>query len=112
MSETAPTLVEKPTPLSRKDTDYVYYSMTKSLCGQCKNAVDAKIIFRDEKVWFDKFCPQHGHQQAVVANSVEWYMDCLSFIAPATPPKKVMKEVKEGCPFDCGPCASHQQKTY
>ena len=109
----APSPVPAETPAAaRKDTDYVYYSMTKSLCSQCKNAVDAKIVFRGEKVWFDKFCPQHGHQQAVVANSVEWYMDCLTFLAPATPPKKVMKEISGGCPFDCGPCASHQQKTY
>ncbi len=98
--------------LQRKATDHVYYSMTKSLCATCKQAVDAKIQFRGNEVWFDKFCPTHGKQACLVSSSVEWYLDALSFIAPNTPPKRVMKEIKEGCPFDCGACPSHQQKVY
>jgi MoaA/NifB/PqqE/SkfB family radical SAM enzyme len=96
----------------RKPTSHVYYSMTKSLCGTCKLAVDAKIIFRDGKVWFDKFCPDHGHEECLAASSVEWYLDALSFVAPNTPPKRISKPVSAGCPFDCGACPSHQQKVY
>ncbi len=96
----------------RKATDHVYYSMTKSLCGTCKTSVDAKIIFRDDAVWFDKFCPTHGHEECRVASSIEWYLDALSFIAPNRPPKRVSKPVTDGCPFDCGACPSHQQKVY
>lgn len=99
-------------PPLRKATDHVYYSFTKSLCGVCKREVDAKIVFRDEAVWFDKFCPEHKHQTCQVASSVEWYLDALSFVAPNTPPKRVSKPVAKGCPFDCGPCSSHQQKVY
>ena len=99
-------------PPDRKPTDHVYYSMTKSLCGTCKRAVDAKIVFRNEAVWFDKFCPTHGHEHCRVASSIEWYLDALSFIAPNTPPKRVSKPVEDGCPFDCGACPSHQQKVY
>ncbi len=72
----------------RKFTPHLYYSMTKSLCGVCKRSVDAKILFRDGKVWFDKFCPEHGHQECAVASSVEWYLDALSFVAPNTPPQR------------------------
>lgn len=96
----------------RKATDHVYYTMTKSLCGTCKGAVDAKVVFRDDAVWFDKFCPDHGHEHCRVASSVEWYLDALSFVAPNTPPKRISKPVSEGCPFDCGACPSHQQKVY
>src|SRR4051812_21869938 len=96
----------------RKPTDHIYYSMTKSLCGTCKAGVDAKVIFRDEKVYLDKFCPEHGHQEALVSSSVAWYLDALSFIAPSTPPKRVLKTIEKGCPFDCGACPSHQQKVY
>ncbi len=97
---------------TRRPSNHVYYSMTKGLCGTCKGAVDAKIIFRDGAVYLDKFCPKHGHQECLAASSVEWYLDCLSFVAPNTPPKRVMKEVVEGCPFDCGACPSHQQRVY
>jgi uncharacterized radical SAM superfamily Fe-S cluster-containing enzyme len=97
---------------ARSPSDHVYYSMTKSLCATCKEAVDAKIVFKDDKVWFDKFCPQHGKQWVEVASDVAWYLDCLSFVAPATPPRQTRTNVAKGCPFDCGPCASHQQKVY
>ncbi len=100
-------------PTERKLSDHTYYSMTKSLCSTCKKAVDAKIIFKGGQVWFDKFCEEHGHQECMVASSVQWYLDALSFVAPNTPPKTVRKEISSrGCPFDCGPCSSHQQKTY
>jgi len=97
----------------RKFTPHLYYSMTKSLCGVCKRSVDAKVLFRDGKVWFDKFCPEHGHQECAVSSSVEWYLDALSFVAPNKPPKRISRPVSDqGCPHDCGACPSHQQKVY
>jgi uncharacterized radical SAM superfamily Fe-S cluster-containing enzyme len=96
----------------RTPTKHGYFSMTKGLCGTCKRAVDVKIQFRDDQVWFDKYCPEHGHQTCQVASSVEWYLDALSFVAPNTPPRGNLRAVEKGCPFDCGPCRSHQQKVY
>jgi hypothetical protein len=98
--------------VTREPTKHVYYGLTKSLCSTCKKSVDAKIHFEDDKVFFDKYCPAHGHEKVMVASSVEWYLDALSFVAPATPPRGEAKPVKAGCPFDCGPCKSHQQKAF
>ena len=100
------------TSVTREATDHVYYSMTKSLCAHCKGAVDAKIQFVGDAVYFDKYCPTHKHQRVLVSSSVEWYLDALSFVAPNTPPRGDTKKVSHGCPFDCGPCASHQQKVF
>ncbi len=96
----------------RQATKHVYYTMTKSLCAHCKRSVDGKIHFIGDEVYLDKFCPDHGHQQCLIASSVEWYLDALSFVSPNTPPRGEVKPVSHGCPFDCGPCASHQQKVY
>ncbi len=90
----------------------MYYGLTKSLCATCKRSVDAKIQFEDGKVYFDKYCPSHGHEKVMVSSSVEWYLDALSFVAPNTPVRGETKPVKAGCPFDCGPCKSHQQKVF
>ena len=60
----------------RIPTTHIYYSLTKSLCGTCKRAVDAKIVFENDRVFFYKFCPAHGHQLVLVASSVDWYLDC------------------------------------
>ena len=104
-------MIENSLPLL-DSTGHAYYSMTKSLCAVCKQGVDAKIIVRDGKVYFDKYCPEHGHQECMVASSAQWYFDCLSFLSVTTPPTRVTKPVELGCPFDCGACASHQQKVY
>src|SRR5262245_61011283 len=99
-------------PPARKGAGHVYYSMTRGLCGTCKGPVDVKIHFRRDEVWFDKFCPVHGHQECMVSSSVEWYLDALSFVAPSTPPRGDVRPVQHGCPFDCGPCQSHQQRVF
>ncbi len=102
----------EPAVPQRHEAAHVYYSMTKSLCAVCKRSVDAKIVFRGDEVWLDKLCPEHGRQEVLVSSSVEWYVDCLAFVSPALPPTRVHKEISAGCPFDCGPCASHQQGTF
>lgn len=99
-------------PGERRATDHVYYGLTKSLCATCKGPVDAKVVFREGAVWFLKHCPAHGHQECLVSSSAEWYLDALSFVAPATPPRGARRPVEQGCPFDCGPCETHQQKVY
>jgi uncharacterized radical SAM superfamily Fe-S cluster-containing enzyme len=60
----------------------------------------------------EKTCPMHGWQECLVSTSAEWWLDCLSFSTPMTPPPRVMKPVSGGCPFDCGACPSHEQKVY
>ena len=85
-------------PPERTFTPHVYYGLTKSLCATCKQAVDAKIQFADDAVWFDKFCPAHGHQRVRVSSSVEWYLDALSFVAPNTPPRRISKPISGGLP--------------
>ncbi len=98
---------------SRSLAEQTYFSMTKSLCRVCRKAVDAKIVFRGEEVFLDKFCPTHGKEDVLVSSSVDWYLDALSFIAPASPPfRPVTATTEAGCPFDCGPCASHQQRVF
>ena len=96
----------------RAQSPHVYYGATKSLCATCKQGLDARVVFRDGGVWLLKRCPDHGAQECLISSSVDWYLDALSFVAPHTPPRTVAKEVRQGCPFDCGPCSSHQQKVY
>lgn len=96
----------------RELTEHTYYGLTKSLCATCKVEVDARIWLRDGAVWFRKFCPEHGHQEVLVASSADWYLDALSFLSVTTPPARVMKKVTHGCPFDCGTCEQHQQKMF
>lgn len=94
----------------RGTADHLYHGATRSLCAACKEAVDARVVFRDGAVFLEKRCPAHGAASTRIASSAEWYLDALSFVAPSTPPDGA-RPVARGCPFDCGPCALHQQRS-
>lgn len=94
----------------RATAAHVYYATTRSLCATCHRTVDARVVFRDDGVWLEKRCPDHGEARARVASSAEWYLDALSFVADGSPPV-ALHPVSAGCPHDCGPCALHQKRS-
>ena len=65
-----PMTVCAPCTPTREFSKHIYYGLTKGLCRVCKRSVDVKIQFEDDKVYFAKFCPEHGHERVVVASSV------------------------------------------
>ncbi len=97
-------------PGEREASEHVYYGSTKSLCAECKRTVEAKVLFRSERVWLEKFCPEHGHQECMISSSVDWYLDSLEFLAPEQLLRTELRPVQEGCPHDCGPCVAHRQR--
>jgi len=89
----------------------IYFTSTRSLCPVCRRLIDAKIIFRDGKVYFKKFCPEHGFSEVLICSSSDWYLKSLSIIKPGTIPLHFSTKVEKGCPEDCGLCSDHQQHT-
>ena len=88
---------------------YLFYALTNSVCHHCLTKVEAKIIFRDEKVYLVKHCPTHGHQEVLIADDIEYYKLSQQFIKPGDMPLKFNTPIKYGCPFDCGLCPDHEQ---
>jgi uncharacterized radical SAM superfamily Fe-S cluster-containing enzyme len=35
---------------SKRDADYVFYELTRSICPECRRVIDAHILLRDNKV--------------------------------------------------------------
>ena len=89
--------------------NYLFYSLTNSVCSHCLVKVEAKIIFRDDNVYLVKHCPTHGHQEVLIADDIEYYKQSLEFIKPGDMPLKFNTPIKYGCPYDCGLCADHEQ---
>ena len=50
----------------KKDADYVFYELTRSICPNCKKVIDAKILLRDNKVFMAKRCPDCGPFEALI----------------------------------------------
>jgi len=45
---------------SKKDADYVFYELTRSICPVCRRVIDAHVVIRDNKVYMRKRCSDHG----------------------------------------------------
>ena len=85
---------------------------TTSLCLVCKNAVPARVIARGTDVVMEKTCGAHGPQSVKLCDDVDWYERTRAIAPKKNPPSLAAygQPIHHGCPFDCGPCESHEQK--
>ncbi|VAW30971.1 MoaA/NifB/PqqE family protein MJ0619 [hydrothermal vent metagenome] len=102
-----------PLPLApvtlKKDADYIFYELTRSICPDCKRVIDAHILLRDNKVYMRKRCPDHGQFESLIYGDAEAYVTIAKYNKPGTIPLQFTTEIVEGCPHDCGLCPDHQQ---
>jgi uncharacterized radical SAM superfamily Fe-S cluster-containing enzyme len=89
-------------------TDVLLRSTT-SLCATCKRATPAEIWRTNGRVVMRKVCDAHGPSEVIVSPNADWYEHVVGF-APLLTPPDAKKPVAQGCPFDCGPCTSHEQQ--
>lgn len=89
---------------------YLFYDTATSICAHCYRRVEAKVIFHEGKVYLLKRCPEHGRQQVLVADDVDYYKRSREvFIKPPEQPNCYQTAIKWGCPYDCGLCPDHEQ---
>jgi len=95
----------------RRDSDFIFHELTRSICPVCKLVIDAQVILRDNKVYMRKRCPEHGWFEGLVSSDAQMYVASAAFNKPGTMPLQLSTEVKDGCPLDCGLCPEHKQHT-
>ena len=95
----------------KKDADYVFYELTRSICPRCRKVIDAQVILRNKKVYMRKRCPECGPFEALVYGDAEAYTSFGKYNKPGTIPLERGTEIRNGCPYDCGLCPDHQQHT-
>lgn len=89
---------------------YWFYDTTTALCETCLHTVEAKILFQNDLVIMEKFCPVHGKSRALLADDVQYYRQCREvFIKMPEMPVRFTKPMYYGCPYDCGLCTDHMQ---
>jgi hypothetical protein len=96
-------------PKRKKDADYVFFELTRSICPECRRVIDAKILLRDNKVYIAKRCPQCGPFEALVYGDADAYVRLSKYNKPGTIPLAWGADISHGCPYDCGLCPDHQQ---
>lgn len=96
--------------MSRRSRPYVFYDVARSLCSTCLHPVEGKILFHDERVVLEKWCPHHGRERVLLSDDVAYWRRCREiFVKPAEMPERFQTGMRWGCPFDCGLCPDHQQ---
>lgn len=83
---------------------------TESVCPVCLKKVDAFRVPEGQKVYLEKECREHGRFRTLIWNGPPEYeawgkkKEPVPLISPAM-------EIEQGCPYDCGLCTEHRQKT-
>ncbi len=96
--------------MTRKTRPYLFYDTTSSVCSTCLYPVEAKIIFKDNNVFMDKWCSAHGSERVLVSDDVEYYRLCREvFVKRPEMPQTFNTSMEYGCPYDCGLCPDHMQ---
>jgi uncharacterized radical SAM superfamily Fe-S cluster-containing enzyme len=90
--------------------DHTFLGTTQSLCPDCLALVPAKIITKDQRVYFRKRCPTHGVREDFICSDVALY-DQMQYSLPGKVPPEYGVEPDKGCPYDCGLCTEHEQHT-
>jgi 7,8-dihydro-6-hydroxymethylpterin dimethyltransferase len=86
-------------------------SQTLSLCPHCLRRIPAGRIVEDNAVYLEKSCPEHGYLGKVLLwkNSPKHYREWTRCVAPSA--GELLSQNTNHCPYDCGLCSDHKQKT-
>ena len=89
---------------------YLFYDSAVSVCSACLRRVEAKILIKDDKVFLEKWCAEHGRERVLVADDAAYYRKARElFIKTPEMPRRFNTEQRWGCPYDCGLCPEHMQ---
>lgn len=88
-----------------------FHNSRTSICPQCNRILAADYVQDEGGLRLEKFCPEHGAFSTRVAADYEWLQNRQQYAAFTVTPAAERKPVKNGCPFDCGECAGHRQKS-
>jgi uncharacterized radical SAM superfamily Fe-S cluster-containing enzyme len=81
-----------------------------SLCPECLNLIPARCEVEGAEAYQVKTCPEHGTFRTLIWRGPP---DFATWRRPKLPAKLAFygSQVERGCPFDCGLCPEHRQRT-
>ncbi|MDD4510342.1 MAG: radical SAM protein, partial [Oscillospiraceae bacterium] len=86
------------------------FEKTKSVCPICLKPVDAYKVEREDGIYLDKQCPEHGMFRVLIWKGDQESYQKWDHPAPVSSPTVCQTEVEHGCPYDCGLCPDHEQQ--
>lgn len=83
---------------------------TLGLCPECLRVLPAELLRREDGVYLEKQCPEHGPSRTVIWRGAP-LLDAWRRNKTPTPPAEPYSGQGRGCPWDCGLCARHRQRS-
>jgi uncharacterized radical SAM superfamily Fe-S cluster-containing enzyme len=83
---------------------------TASLCPVCLARLEARRVMRGPAVYLEKTCPEHGFFSCRIWDGAPAFSGWQRPKIPTRPPH-CGRPVDKGCPFDCGLCPDHRQRS-
>jgi len=81
----------------------------ESVCPECLNRLSGRLVLQDGAVSLQKNCPEHGAFSATVWRGEPAFQ---TWVRPKIAFAGGFRELsRQGCPFDCGLCEHHAQRT-
>ncbi len=80
---------------------------TKSICPLCYTVIDADIVEEGGKVLIKKSCAEHGNFEDIYWSDYQMYKKVKKYHYDGSKLDNPHREVKDGCPLDCGICSEH-----
>ena len=95
--------------MEKKTNNYLFKGETRSLCPECKKVIPARIHEKENKLYLEKYCSEHGKSTGLMSSDAKWTEWSKSFNKPGEVPYYKTSKVTLGCPEDCGLCEDHEQ---
>lgn len=88
-----------------------YPRPTESYCIKCNRTEPARVVERNGHLYLETECPERGTVSVLVEHDAKLYQSWESARKPSRPPEQHQTPIERGCPFDCGLCPGHRQKS-
>lgn len=84
-------------------------STTESVCPVCLRIIAARRIVRENNLYLEKSCPDHGMFETIIRRGD---LNTIAEVCERIPafPKNPNTNIDQGCPKDCGLCPQHRQQ--
>ncbi len=86
------------------------FDRTDSLCPVCLRRLPATRQEEGDRIFLIKDCPDHGRFKTLIWEGSPAFASWKRPKIPATP-SVCYRPVDRGCPFDCGLCPDHRQRS-
>ncbi len=88
-----------------------YPTDTQSYCTTCAAVVPARVEEAGGRLFLVSDCPECGPRRCIVEHDAKLYKEWEQARRPNRPPENFQTLEDRGCPFDCGLCPNHRQKS-